>query len=382
MRIVEVSPFFHPHAGGVESHVRALAKEFARQGHEVTVLTSRYDPGLPAEEAFEGYRIVRARTLAVWNNTPVDVGTRAALASLDADVVHVHYPPPMTAYFAVRGLAGRRTPLCLTYHCDLYLPGALGALLTGAFQRIFLPSILRRVDRFVVHTQSYGITSAALRGRSLAIIPSSVDLARFDPGGGGRERVRDLLRLGDARVLAFTGRLVPHKGVDVILRALPRLPPDVVLVVVGRGPTLPNLTSAARRLGVEDRVRFCPNVSDADLPSYLRAADVFVFPSQNRLEGFGLAVAEAMAAGLPVVIADMPGVREVIEPGREGLLVEPLLPDDLAAKVGALLDDPARRRSMGEAARKRAEERYGVASVADQLLTLFRSLPAAGSSAP
>ncbi len=377
MRILQVSPFFHPHAGGVESHVRSLAKEFAREGHDVTVLTSRYDRSLPEREEFEGYRIERARTLAVWNNTPIDVGTRRRIATIPADIVHIHYPPPMTAYFAARGLARSATPVCLTYHCDLYLPGALGRLLTSAYQRLFLPPTLRRVARCIVHTQSYGSTSAALRGRPLDIIPSSVDLERFRPSVSGT-RVRELLRLTDRRVLAFTGRLVPHKGVDAILRALPLLPEDVALLVVGRGPTLPNLASTARRLGVEDRVRFCPNVSDADLPSYLRAADLFVFPSQNRLEGFGLAVAEAMAAGLPVVIADMPGVREVITPAREGLLVEPLLPQDLAEKIRRLLEDPALRAEMGAAARRRAEERYGVEVVARQLLTVYRSLIAAG----
>jgi len=250
-------------------------------------------------------------------------------------------------------------------------------LATATYQRIFLPPTLRRVDRVIVHTQSYGRTSVALRNRPLEVIPSSVDLARFRPDHDGAS-IRTRLNLEGKRVLAFTGRLVPHKGVDALLRALALLPPDVVMVVVGRGPTLPDLASTARRLGVEDRVRFCPNVSDEELPRFLRAADVFVFPSQNRLEGFGLAVAEAMAAGLPVVIADMPGVREVIDPGTEGLLVEPLIPADIAAKVRELLDDPARRRRMGAAARKRAEERFGVDVVAERLLSLYRSLPAAG----
>ncbi len=143
-------------------------------------------------------------------------------------------------------------------------------------------------------------------------------------------------------------------------------------------PEEADLERTARRLRVEDRVRFLGNVSDDELPSYLRAADLFVFPSQNRLEGFGLAVAEAMASGLPVVIADMPGVREVIEPGREGLLVEPLLGADLAERIRELLDDPERRRAMGAAGRRRAEERYGLTTVVDQLVNLYRDLTAAG----
>jgi glycosyltransferase involved in cell wall biosynthesis len=381
VRIVQVTPFFHPHAGGVESHVRSLAREFAREGHDVTVVTSRYRSSLPVDERMEGYRVLRSRTLGVSFNTPFDVGTGRVLRNLDADVFHLHYPPPLTSFFATRTLQRRNVPVCLTYHCDLYLAGYTGQLLAGLYQRVFLPPTLRRVDRIVVHTRSYGVTSAMLRGRDLAVIPSVVDLDWFRPGLAP-ESLRIKLQLEGKRVLAFTGRLVPHKGVDVILQALTQLPEDVVLLVVGAGPRLPSLVGLARRLGVAERVRFCASVTDDDLPRYLALADIFVFPSQSRLEGFGLAVAEAMAVGLPVVIADMPGVREVIEPGNEGLLAEPLLASDLANKVQSLLDDPALAHRMGAAGRRRAEERYGLATVAGQLLSLYADLHAAGLSGP
>jgi glycosyltransferase involved in cell wall biosynthesis len=377
VRVVQVSPFFYPHTGGVESHVRTLAREFARQGHEVTVITSRFQSGLPREETFEGYRIVRAASLGPILNTPIDYGTRATVRRQEADVVHLHYPPPLTSFFATRGLVGRRTPTVLTYHCDLDLPGFTGRLAARAYQRIFLPPTLRRVDRIVVHTRSYGITSASLRGRDIAVIPSVVDLDRFRPGLDPGP-LRASLRLEGRRVVVFTGRLVPHKGVDVLLDALAELPADVVLLLIGSGPRLSGLRSRARRLDLEERVRFCPNVSDQDLPLYLALGDVFVFPSENRLEGFGLAVAEAMAAGLPVVTADMPGVREVIEPGVEGLLAEPLLAHDVAEKVRRLLDEPALAHRMGAAGRRRAEERYGLRTVAGQLLKLYADLIAAG----
>jgi len=381
VRIVQVTPFFDPHAGGVESHVRELAREFAREGHEVTVVTSRYRRDLPWEEDREGYRILRTRTFGVAFNTPIDVGTERRLRTLDADVFHLHYPPPLTAYFAARAFEHRSVPTCLTYHCDLYLAGPSGRLLEGLYQRVFLPRTLRRIDRIVVHTRSYGVTSAALRGRNLSFIPSVVDLDRFRPGLDANDLRRDL-QLEGKRVIAFTGRLVPHKGVDVILEALTLLPRDVVLLVLGAGPRLPSLVGQARRLRISDRVKFYSRVSDEDLPRYLALADVFVFPSQNRLEGFGLVVAEAMAVGLPVVIADMPGVREVIEPGREGLLVEPLLASDLAAKVTTLLNDEGLRQRMGAAGRAKAEARYAPPIVASQLLKLYADLRAAGLSGP
>jgi len=377
VRIVQVTPFFYPHAGGVESHVRGIARELAREGHDVTVVTSRFTPGLAPEEELEGYRILRTRSLGVLLGTPIDVGSRRAVRGLTPDIFHLHYPPPLTSYFATRGLARSQVPVCLTYHCDLYLPGVAGALLSGIYQTVFLPATLDRANRIIVHTKSYGNTSAMLRGRDLTVIPSAVDLDRFRPGLDA-SALRSSLRLDGKRVVIFTGRLVPHKGVDVLLQALARLPADVVAVVVGAGPRLPSLVGLARRLGVEERVRFCPAVTDEALPRYLALANVFVFPSQNRLEGFGLVIAEAMAAGLPVVIADMPGVREVIEPGREGLLAEPLIADDLSEKIRTLLDDPELARRMGRAARERAEALYGLPTVAHSLVTLYEGLLAAG----
>jgi glycosyltransferase involved in cell wall biosynthesis len=349
-----------------------------RQGHEVTVVTSQHDRTLPPSEVVDGVHIVRVPSWFVALNTPVapSIGRVVRRLAGPGTVVHVHFPPPLTAYFLTQALPRSTPPLCLTYHCDLYLPGFGGRLLTNVFRRYFWPPTLRRASRIVVHTRSYGVTSGALLGRPFEIIPSAVDIRRFSPSVGADE-VRQALGLEGKRVIAFAGRLVPHKGVDVILRVLPDLPADVALLVIGRGPRLTSLRSLARRLGVEDRVRFLASVSDEALPAHLAVADLFVFPSQNRLEGFGLAVAEAMAMGLPVVIADMPGVREVIEPGREGLLVEPMIRGDLVAKLRELLDDPERRRRMGRAARQRAEERFALPVVTRELLRVYSDLLAA-----
>ncbi|MGI0150564.1 MAG: glycosyltransferase family 4 protein, partial [Thermoplasmata archaeon] len=181
MRIVQVAPFYAPHAGGVESHVRALAREFARQGHDLTVLTSQYDPRLPREERLEGYRVVRAPVWGVWFDTPIDPSVKDLLGRIEADVVHFHFPPPLTSFYGTRALRSRRVPSCLTYHCDLFLATPLGRFATSAYNRLLLPGTLRRVDRIIVHTRSYALTSRPLRGRAVEIIPSSVDLDRFRP---------------------------------------------------------------------------------------------------------------------------------------------------------------------------------------------------------
>src|SRR5438094_10551834 len=130
----------------------------------------------------------------------------------------------------------------------------------------------------------------------------------------------------------------------------------------------------ALSMGVADRVRFLGRISDNRLPEVYAACDVFVLPSVSRLEAFGIVALEAMATAKPVIIADIPGVREVIEDGREGLLADPVNPRDLAAKIRRLLADPERRRAMGQRGREKVLESFGIERVADQIEGVYRSV--------
>src|SRR5439155_826040 len=125
---------------------------------------------------------------------------------------------------------------------------------------------------------------------------------------------------------------------------------------------------------VADRVRCLGRVSDENLPKVYAACDVFVLPSVSRLEAFGIVALEAMATAKPVIVADIPGVREVIEDGREGLLADPLNARDLAEKIRRLLADPEARRVMGERGREKVLESFGIERVTDQIEGVYRSV--------
>ena len=127
-------------------------------------------------------------------------------------------------------------------------------------------------------------------------------------------------------------------------------------------------------MGVANRVRFLGRVSDENLPKVYGACDVFVLPSVSRLEAFGIVALEAMATAKPVIVADIPGVREVIEDGREGLLADPLNARDLAEKIRRLLADPEARRVMGERGREKVLESFGIERVTDQIEGVYRSV--------
>lgn len=373
MRIAQVSPWFTPHLGGVESHVRSLSRELAARGHEVTVVTSRHDPTLPSEESIDGFRVVRVKPRIVVMRTPIAPKMRASLRDLSVDIVHAHSPPPLASHYAGAVAAERGTPYVVTYHCDVEFPSAFGALVESFYRRSLGASTLRKADQVVVTTRTYAATSRAMWRYNPTVIPNAVDHRRFRPDVSGSE-VRDQLNLTpDAPMVLLVGRIVPHKGVEHFIEAA-RYVSAVHFVVAGEGSLLAPMKRLAASLGVGGRVRFLGRVSDENLPSVYAACDVFVLPSVSRLEAFGIVALEAMATAKPVIVADIPGVREVIEDGQEGLLADPVNPQDLADKIRRLLGDPGARRAMGQRGRQKVLESFSIERVTDRIESLYRSI--------
>jgi phosphatidylinositol alpha-1,6-mannosyltransferase len=197
------------------------------------------------------------------------------------------------------------------------------------------------------------------------VIFAGVDIDRFHPLADGRA-VRERAGAGpDDPLLVAIQRVAPEKRVDVLVRAMPsilRTHPRAVLVVGGKGSALDSLRALSAGLGVAGSVRFAGYVPDADLPAHYAAADVFVFHSTY--ETFGVVLAEAMAAGKPIVSVNSTAIPEVIADGRTGLLVPPLDPGALAEKVCVLLDSPAERERLGRNARAWAETNLGWDTIA------------------
>ncbi len=374
MRILQVCPYFAPHVGGVETHVEMISGELARRGHDVHILTSAHRPGLARIERFpQGFTVHRVPSVGEVFRTPLTWGVGRALAGLPADLVHLHYPPPITPFQAARSLRHEGRPVCLTYHCDLFLEVPGGRLVTALYERVFLPTPLDLARRIIVHSASYARTSRALQGRPLAVVPSTVDTDRFHPRSDDAALRREL-RAEGVPVVLFVGRLVPHKGVEDLILALLDLPPPTLLVVAGDGPRRAALERLAASQGLLSRVRFVGAVSDEDLPRYHAISQVVVLPSNNRLEGFGLAIVEAMASGRPVIVADVPGVRDVIENGRDGLLAEPLMSTDIAHRCRQLLNDPALREALGRSARESAVQKYALPVVVGRLEEVYQEV--------
>lgn len=292
-----------------------------------------------------------------------------------------HRPDLVHTHTSKAGVVGRlaaliaRVPLIVhTPHGHVFY-AYYGRAWTAAFVRLERAAA-RFTDRIVVLTERGAEEHLARqigRPEQYVAIPSGVDTARLRARAPARAAARAALGLpAAAPIVAGVGRLVPVKGFDVLVEALPALGaavPGALVLLVGAGPDRAALEARARALGAGDRLR----VTGArdDVVPWIAAADVLAAPSRN--EGMGRVLIEAMALGVPVVGTRVGGIPAVLAGGECGALVPPDDPRGLAAALADLLGDPARREKLAAAGRRRAEE-YTVEVMTARTIELYRTL--------
>lgn len=352
MRILHVYKAYPPIIGGIELHVRDVARAQAARGHAVTVLCMA--SGRSGDRRVEdGVTIARVGRLTSIASAPLGPGIVGAMRRESPDLTHLHspWPPGELAWLAF----GRR-PMVLTYHADIVRQKRLGRLWAPWQARVF-----GAAERIVAGSPVLAATAAPLapHAERVRVVPYGVDVERFDPTPERRAEAQRLRRedpwYAGRFVVAFVGRLRYYKGLDTLIQALAECP-DVGLVAVGTGPMESRWRALAAQAGVEARIRWLGEVSDARLPAVLHAADAYVFPSSARSESFGIAMAEAMAAGLPVISTELgTGTSWVNAHGITGLVVPPRSPQRLASAIRELARDPVRAEALGRAAHERAK---------------------------
>ena len=346
-------------------HVRQLSEHLSRRGHDVLVLA----PG-EAPDARDHVRIVGRPLHFPVNGSVAPVcfsvrssrAVRSALRDFQPDVVHVHEPiMPSTSLLAVMQA---NAPVVATFHANVP-HGTLHSATVRALAPFFRP-VWNRIDRRLAVSRAARDSICARMGEGdVRIVPNGVDVDVFASAVPAS--------LPPGRTLLFVGRLERRKGFPVMVRAFERLAreyPDVRLVVVGDGADRDAVNALEE--GTRSRVLMLGRVSQEALPTYHRAADIFVAPAVGG-ESFGIVLVEAMAAGLPVLASDIPGYREVTRHGVEGLLVPPNDAELLAAAMRRLLDDPGYARSLGDNGSVRARD-FDWETIVHQLEDVYAEL--------
>ncbi len=367
MRIVHIACVAPPETGGIGAVAAREVALLRGRGHDA-VLLAPSRPGMASDAEIE--RVPSA--FAVGHGAFMDSAALAARCA-EADIVHFHYPFHGTdATIARLKAKGAIKRLAITAHMDA-AAGGLKGFIFHCHRLLLQDWVMTAADAVFVSSLDYARHSSfrSLLGRAysplLVELPFGVDTSRFRPADAPHAR---------KTVLFVGGMDTPHafKGVDVLLKAIAKLPKDVDCVLAGEGDLRPGYERLAETLGIRDRVRFLGRVSEAGLPMVYREAAVLAFPSTTVAEAFGLVALEAQASGIPVVASDLPGVRTVVKQEETGLLVPPKRPADLAQALGKLLDDEEWRLRLGRRARERALAEYGWDLHTDRLLEAYGRL--------
>ncbi|HZO92973.1 MAG TPA: glycosyltransferase [Candidatus Baltobacteraceae bacterium] len=360
---------YRPIVNGVVASIDALRDGLRARGVGVTTIAPRF-PDFVDEEL----GVVRLPSLPLPTATAyrlcvpyLRADDRRAIRALD--VVHAH-SPFVTGWMAIACARRMRVPLVFTYHTRLDAYAHYAPFDRAATERA-IASLTRRyanaADTVVVPTRAIETCLRDIGVRApIAVVPSAIDVARFAGGTRGAELRARLGADGDVPLALVVSRLALEKNVELALEAAAMLP-EVRLAVVGDGPHRAALEEHARRLGLGERVRFTGTVPRELLPDVYAAADAFVFPSTSETQG--LVLAEALAAGLPIVAADSEASREVLAGGR------PVVAGDAPAFAAALRE--ALSRGRDHSAVHLAFSRFSVEMQTRRILSIYEEVLAA-----
>jgi glycosyltransferase involved in cell wall biosynthesis len=363
--------------GSQEAFLRSLPHFDRRAVEHVVCCLGDRGPLVPEAEAM-GVPVVSLGRLRSDNDIGAVPALARALRRERVDIVQTHLYTRARPYAQMAALLARR-------------PGML-VIASGRSKserlkfRLADGLLMRFTDRFVAHCEA--VRTAVVGDYGLApdkvtVVHPGIEPRGFERGVRARAGALAALRLPEgATVIGAVARLETVKGIDCLLAAMPSIlarHPAARLAVVGDGSEATRLRGLAADLGMAGRVSFLG--ARRDVADLLPGFDAFVLPSRH--EGYPMALLEAMAAGCAVVASRVGGVPEAVEDGRSGLLVEPEAPAALARAVAALLDDPALRGRLGEAARRHALTRCTARDYARALESVYRALaPREGRSIP
>jgi len=373
-RVLLVTNDFPPRPGGIQAYLEALTTNLAEMGeHTLTVYAPRwkraeqYDSSAPFE-------VVRHPGTLMLPVPDVDARMRELIAAHDVDTVWFGAAAPLGLLARRARQAGVDRVVASTHGHEVgwsMLPVARSALRRIGEDSDVVTYISRYTrDRFA---SAFGPRTA------LEHLPPGVDAERFRPDASARAELRARYRLGERPVILCLSRLVPRKGQDMLIRALPTIRSRIdgaALVIVGGGPHLPTLRRLASSVNAADHVIFTEGVAPAELPAHHAMADVFAMPCRTRgagldVEGLGIVYLEASASGVPVVAGQSGGAPESVQEGRTGLVVDGRSIDQIADAVSRILKDPDLAARMGAAGRQWILERWRWQTHAARLATLL-----------
>ena len=360
MRLAQVVCVFPPYKGGMGKAAYDFGRLMRKENHQVVNFTLEDKKNIKEDSFQAAGEVIRLRPL-------IGLGKGGFLPQLffrlkNFDAVILHYP-----FFGAAEVVwlwkifNPKTRLIIHYHMDV-VPTSLVFKILSLPSKIILKSLFKRADIVTAasldYVENYNIGKIYQKYKNKFVeLPFGVDLENFRPKAAESDD-------GTLTSILFVGGLDRNhnfKGVDILIKAVALLKTrkinDWQLNIIGRGELKHDLEKLAKDLEIDDQVKIMDKVGDEELQERFRNSDIFVLPSINAGEAFGLVILEAMASGVAIIASDLPGVRGVFTE-KEGLKIRPGDVNDLADKLETLISNPDMMKQMGENARRLAEEKY------------------------
>ncbi|MDY6847062.1 MAG: glycosyltransferase family 4 protein [Chloroflexota bacterium] len=381
MRILIVLTYYTPYKSGLTIYAARQAQALAALGHDVTVLTSQFDPDLPKYEDDQGVQIVRlpvAFRLSKGVIMPKIISTAWKLIG-QSDIINLHLPQGDAALVAIIAKT-RNKPLVSTYHCDIKMPRGVINTLAGWGAALSNHISASLSDALVQNTRDFAEHSKFLERylKKLTVIQPPIVV---DPVS--KETVAQFVRKfkidPSRKIIGMVARLASEKGVEYLVGALPEMLEDVdaaQVIFVGNYQNVIGEQAYKEKVlpmieGLGDRWKFLGIISEVDKAAFYSLCDVLVLPSINSTESFGMVQVEGMTCGTPVVATDLPGVRQPVLSSGMGKIVPVKNPHALAEGIVAVLKSSNRLDDKKVDALK---DHYSPETVAKKYETLYQKL--------
>jgi len=366
-KILHISKYFYPYYGGIEDVAHTIV-EALKPYYEQRVICFNHEKGTIYN--INGADVLRIGTTFTLGSQPISFTYRAKLQkminSYKPDYIHLHLPNPLIAAYMLT-LNLHEAKIISHWHADI-----LGQQLLYSFYKPYEAKILQKSYKIIATSEMYMNHSTPLHNfkEKIVILPNTVNETKLHLFEGEQEEIEKIKEKYNHKKIVFSfGRHVPYKGIDFLIEAEKEIKEDCVILIAGTGEQNAQLKEKAVN---NPRIEFIGRLSNNDLKYYLHASNVFAFPSHNRSEAFGVALAEALYCGLPAVSFNIEGSGAlwVNENNNTGFVVDNRNVTEFATAISKILTSDELRAKMSKNAKEWVKNNF----LTDQILPIMNEI--------
>ncbi|MBK7105843.1 MAG: glycosyltransferase [Ignavibacteriae bacterium] len=375
MKIVQTNKAYYPKVGGIETTITTLSEGLVNYFNaDVQVLTCSGTRTLQSvEKILNGVKLKYLSTFEFLASLPISPGYFKEIAKYSGDILHIHEPFPLAdiALLTNSKLKNKFSKIVVSWHSDIVRQKWVLSI-----YKKYLFEFLQNVDKIIVSNPNLIKNSDFLPyfKDKIEVIPIGVDLNWVDSCQESNELSKQIRKSNKGPIALFVGRLVYYKGLEYLIDAV-NLVPDISLIIIGSGPLKSYLNKMINKLNLSSRIKIIPEVDEVTLHSYYKACDLFILPSVEKSETYGIVQIEAMACGKPVVCTDLgTGTTFINQNEITGFVVPPRNSKSLAEAILKLVQNVELREILGNQGKERVFKDFTSKKMVTETYRVYQNL--------